>query len=514
MKITGKLVFIVSALFFFSLCLFFTRPLGISDMWWHLNSGRWIWQNLELPDEDPFTYKDSAGGEKRKALILKGYWLAQALYYPVYKAGGEAALIVFNSALLTLILYVLWRIIRSRGIEPLTGLLMTVPCAFYLLLNRDVRPQVFSFLFALVLFHLLDRGVGRIKAASKDGLHFLPPLMFFWANLHPGFIIGYAVCSVYLIAETFKTAFRRKGALPGGGLKTLALWSLASVLLSTANPNFLLPVFSGIEGVTNPLTRIVLEYRPPWTYAAEKHLYFGLYALIFTAALTFAFMALSVKRLELRDVLLYGCFAIAGASTHRFVVFFMLLATAVSSKYAPARLLTERPRRLALPAVVALALVFSFCFYRSGFLKHGPVWQKSMPVKAADFLSGGDFPPNIFAPYEWGGYLGFRLHPRHRMFIDARMLDFKVFEDYDAIRTGRTPRLIDAYGVNTVVFNLFHPISRRAQGIVLRLLVDDGWRLVYAEGNAVVFVREGKGDFPAIDKEPLRRSYALSGRLY
>ena len=34
--------------------VYHTYPLGLSDFWWHLNTGRWIWSNGGLPVDDPF----------------------------------------------------------------------------------------------------------------------------------------------------------------------------------------------------------------------------------------------------------------------------------------------------------------------------------------------------------------------------------------------------------------------------------------------------------------------------
>src|SRR6266542_6129141 len=79
---SGSKVRLLSSLFFllFFACIFFyfTNSLNtITDFWWHISTGRWIWQNGTLPASDPFSYTASLEPDIQRSIILKGYWLAQ-----------------------------------------------------------------------------------------------------------------------------------------------------------------------------------------------------------------------------------------------------------------------------------------------------------------------------------------------------------------------------------------------------------------------------------------------------
>ena len=67
----------VPTLFFALVFLFFTFPMGLSDYWWHMNTGRWIWENLSIPSVDPFTYSYAKDDDIRRVVILKPTTLAR-----------------------------------------------------------------------------------------------------------------------------------------------------------------------------------------------------------------------------------------------------------------------------------------------------------------------------------------------------------------------------------------------------------------------------------------------------
>jgi len=57
------------------LFLFHFTPVGLGDMYWHLNTGRWIWEHGALPDSDPFTYTTQVNNpDSGQGTISKNYW--------------------------------------------------------------------------------------------------------------------------------------------------------------------------------------------------------------------------------------------------------------------------------------------------------------------------------------------------------------------------------------------------------------------------------------------------------
>src|SRR6266536_195238 len=77
----------------------FSREIYDSDFWWHLRTGQYIAQNHALPFSDSFSWTTAAAhdaypGEARtRQFNLTHEWLAQVIFYGVWRAGGSAAMV-------------------------------------------------------------------------------------------------------------------------------------------------------------------------------------------------------------------------------------------------------------------------------------------------------------------------------------------------------------------------------------------------------------------------------------
>ena len=105
MKLTIRQVFFI--VLFLGLFLMTLRPIADPDFWWHLKTGQYVWQQHSLPVPDPFAYTTAtarpayAGEERTRDFNLTHEWLAQALFYLIYRAAGIGGLVLFRAAVLT-----------------------------------------------------------------------------------------------------------------------------------------------------------------------------------------------------------------------------------------------------------------------------------------------------------------------------------------------------------------------------------------------------------------------------
>jgi len=85
------LILVLTAIFLFGL---FSPEIYDSDFWWHLRTGRYIVDTHTLPTPDPFAWttaraRDTYPGEARtRQFNLTHEWLAQAMLYAAWRAGG------------------------------------------------------------------------------------------------------------------------------------------------------------------------------------------------------------------------------------------------------------------------------------------------------------------------------------------------------------------------------------------------------------------------------------------
>src|ERR1051326_1754590 len=148
------------------------------DLGFHLISAEWIINNKRFIHIDTFNY--GAGGSRYYDM----QWLFQLFTYSLYKAGGDAALIITNVFLITVSFLLVWyRFVKNAEIEK--SLLKPALFAFIALilvqpLTFEIRPHVFSWIFLNLVLIFLE----SYRKGNQKTLFLLPAIMLIWANTH------------------------------------------------------------------------------------------------------------------------------------------------------------------------------------------------------------------------------------------------------------------------------------------------------------------------------------------
>lgn len=176
-------------------------PIWDSDFWWHLASGRWIWQAGALPQSDPFGVFGDAN-PIRSATVLKGQWLGQLLFYGLYRLGEAHAIVALRVTLLLASLLLVYHRLRLANIGP-TGALAAIALVGLCLQGyTGDRPQLWSILFAACTFWLVDRAEQR----QAPRLYWLLPLIaLLWANVHGGVVLGVVLLALHAVTHWWRT---------------------------------------------------------------------------------------------------------------------------------------------------------------------------------------------------------------------------------------------------------------------------------------------------------------------
>jgi hypothetical protein len=458
----------------------FSPEISDSDFWWHLKTGQYIWEKHSLPVPDPFAYTTAmahpayAGEERTRDFNLTHEWLAQALFYLIYRAAGFGGMVLFRAVALTafcaLAGLVAWR--RCGGFYgPLAAALATAGVASEFAVDR---PYVITFLLLASTIAILE---------TRRWMWLLPPLFLIWANCHGGYFLGWVVVAAYSAEALFSTW--RKRPLPNA--RRLWMVSAVSVLASGVNPNGFRILQILLYYRSSYMTSRLLEWAPPrlWPPREFTVLLFGAAALLLWAR----------RRSRLVDWLLFAAFALAGLSAQRNAFLIGFLAPVLIVSYFP-----WKPRLPVIAQYAAAALVVGGLgagIARGSFFQlRAAEWR--YPAGAADFLLAHHFTEPLFNTYEYGGYLIWRLWPQERVFIDGRALSESIFMDYgrilynhDASGGKSAEELLDGYGIQAMVMNsfeysdgLFYPLAP-----ALADPAQTDWKLVYSDAQAMVFVR-------------------------
>jgi hypothetical protein len=157
-----------------------------------LKTGQYIVTQHRLPVPDPFAYTTAsaayfAGEAATRHFNLTHEWLAQAVWYLIYSAGGFGAVVLWKALLLAFVrLYGLDRLAPHRSVY--WGIAAALAAAALAVeFDRD-RPGILSYVFTAAFLAIFE---------SRKRLWLLPVLAVIWANCHGGFFLGWIVCGAY-----------------------------------------------------------------------------------------------------------------------------------------------------------------------------------------------------------------------------------------------------------------------------------------------------------------------------
>ncbi len=424
------------------------RPLSHDDLFWHLQSGVWMVEHLQVPHVDPFSFT------RLGAPWVTHEWGFSLLVYGIWLAGGYLPLIVTRVLLILLIGWILVRTMRLESPEEAPGYL---PVALLLTGIWAVSAEIIlraallsELLLALTLLLLARyRKTGRTRE-----LVWIAGLFWIWANVHSGVVFGLFVLGLF----TLEALIRRQG-------RPYLLSLAAAAILSLLNPN-------GIEALLYPfrLSRILFASGIPWelghfsasTPAANS-------GLLILAVLLLAGL-LPLRRVPVRfaEIVAIATFVVLLYRSPRFVFHAVILALPVIY-----RLWAERKRSgLASGLVAALAAVSALVAW-TGF--EARLLAPGVPEPAARFVLAKGIRGRVFNHQNYGGYLLWRL--KEPVFWDGRNDVFApLVQEYVSTPF---PELMDRYRVDWALVTE-HEWTPDLQ---------NGWGLVYWDDFRAIYLR-------------------------
>jgi tetratricopeptide (TPR) repeat protein len=398
-----------------------------TDTFYHLASGRWMFENGRIMDRETFSFTN----EGRPWTNV--YWLFQCLLYGSWRLGGLDGVLVFRAVLLlttgNLLLAWIRHRVQGRFLETLGFSLL----AFSLLLARalNVRGHLFSYVFLLILLWRLERfgaGTRRFDPA-------LPALCALWANCHGvEYPVALGVIAVYALAAlaphlrlSLGEAARTPDVIRWVGL------AAACTLAFAVNP-FGFGIFATARLATeSEIVSQIAELQPLVGTPALGYVWpdFELWS---TAAFNWVLVGgvlLCPRWIRQRHLQALGCFALGTALAlrmGRFLPEFMILAVpfvaeGVARLRAPGggrakalgRILTAASAYLVVAVLIKLAPAARA---GGGFTLLDPNLYPIGPVR---FLEQQGLSGNVFCRPGAAGYVTWSLHPsRVRIFMDMR----------------------------------------------------------------------------------------------
>jgi hypothetical protein len=508
-------VLTILTVFIFFFISYLQRPVNNYDFWWHLATGKYIVENASLPDEDPFAYTSHEEPSHRKSLILKGYWLAQIIFYKLYALWNVQGIIPLRSTLMTLFLFFIFLTVKKQAIPDLLALLITGGVFLTARSFLGERPQLFTFLgFSMVLFLLEDF---RIKKSKK--IFFIPLIVLILSNMHPGFIVCLLLIAIYIIAEAWN--FLGKRASGNAALKMFSIMFILSAIAGVINPNGLNVLFTFFASGAH--RENIVEFMPTFAYFKKYSSVDYSYAFFLSASL-FSFRYL--RKIERSHMILLIIFSIMSFVSLRYIIFYMAVAAPIIAKtifYTKEEKVAEKivnllkRKELFLSTVSCITGIFLVVYSIPGLAKYKFREDTffSVPQGAADFLSDQTFHGNMFNEYGLGGYLIWRLHPGKKVFIDGRSLESDIYEEYQTVAEATTKMkrswedIVKKYDITYIIMQPLMPLGE-IYPIVETLFEREEWALIYQDHMAFIFLKKDARNMDIIRKFDIEKTKGLN----
>jgi hypothetical protein len=485
------------------------------DFWWYLASAERILETRSVPDTDPFSY--TAEGKP----WINHMWASQLLVWAGWHTGGRVVLILVKALLVAATFAVVLVTMRRRGVHPVAAAAVTLVAAWAGWEFWDVRPQVVTYLLLAVYLHVLREG----WEARPRTLGWLPVLMVPWANLHAGFLTGLGIIGLVGLGTALPhLADQARRSTGWRVLRLAAAVGVVTALASLLNPFGLRAILFPLEVVN---TRLFMSTTAEWLSPNfHNPAYLGFEVMLLLLVPAFAW---GRHRLSTTDVGLALAFTHLALSSSRHLPLFAVTVTpllADSLEAAVRDLWARRPAgwdvaglarrhvptfwpRLAAPgapmvalaAVLVVGLVPGWAHLlepkRNPFLQD--LNEQRYPGETMRFIRGERLPAPLFNSYAWAGYELWQLYPDYRMFIDGRTHVYgqEILQDYiEVVNVGvRWRSVLDKWRIQTILTERTSPLAQ-ALGAV------GGWRLVFTEREAAVFVREAPENQAVLDRLP------------
>jgi hypothetical protein len=421
-----------------------TRLLGDGGTGWHVRNGQEILSTHVLPRTDPFS--STMSGKPWYAWE----WLYDAGNGVIYNRAGLNGVVFLSAFLIALTFALLLRLQLVRGTNLLVAIVFFLVAASASTIHFLARPHIVTWLFTLVWLEVLDTNGGEDRAGRGRTLFWLPCLMLLWANLHGGFLMGFVLLGIYLVAAgirvvacgdvQMKTAGRKR-------VRILVVITLLSFGASLVNP-YGYRLYSHLyDYLTNHfLMNHIQEFQSPDFHSVAPRCFLVLFLLAFFS------LAMSARRMKPSEVLLVLFATYSGLYASRNIPIASMLIVLViapifsdwlnetavrdSASALPRKLASriaefgqrmneiEMRQRGHLWPIVAVVLSGWICLHHGQFgsrqVMKAEFDASKFPVQAADVIRAEAISEPIFTLDSWGGYLIYRLYPRTKVVVDDR----------------------------------------------------------------------------------------------
>jgi hypothetical protein len=419
--------------------------LNHTDLWGHLNFGRWMAEHSALPATDPFSAAPSARP------VLQAAWLSQFVGFEVQTHFGNEGLALGHALLVTFTAGVLMLAAYRRGAPPIwcwsAGALMFL---LDLPIVGTIRPQLFGQLGA-ALFLLACAEMPK----RWHPLVWLPLVAALWVNLHGSILMGLAILGLYAAGVSWSAYQEAAGDLAKlvKDQRLYIVWAalvlvLAAACLNPHGPALLTRILFFNE---HAALSSISEWRPLTPMSLTGAL------MIASVGLTALLAKFSPKKWEVYEIGLLLLFGLATLPAIRMLAWWAVVwpwvclphAAAAWRKYKADKTgqpATDDDEPTAMRTVIAMGFVFmallvappTFSMITGYGRGEGVITVTDTPLYVADEALRRNLTGKIAAPMDWGDFLVWKSSGRLQPLVHSHvhLTELQTWQDYESIFRG------------------------------------------------------------------------------
>lgn len=450
------------------------------DIWWHLETGRWIVEHGMLPTTDPF----SSYGEGKRWVAYS--WLFELGIYELVEVCGGIGVLLYTLVGSWMIMLLLHWIIGKR-IQDFTVVCGLMAASLVALSKLSTpRPWLLTILFFAITLEvvLLLREGKQLRSAWC-----LPVIFVLWANTHIQFIYGLGLLSLACVAPLIDQWIYRGGQCQpvmswrSKSWRTLVELTTLSVLATLLTPHHvkLYTVIAELSAQTGMWEYTQEMQAPTFRTPAD-------WAML--GVLCFSLVHLGRRASRSSFEVLFLLVATASAFRGQRDIWLLILACLASlvpihpEKSTPRWAIVPRVGLVLVAILVAIGsiVILGYRGISEAEIQHNT--GKLYPAAAASFVERQQYAGPLYNHFNWGGYLIRRL-PHLKVSMDGRANvhgDERIkrsFATWAGLHWDDDPDLNQAALV----------IASQQHSLTSILRLDPRFQLTYQDDISAVFIR-------------------------
>lgn len=403
-----------------------------TDMWYHLNGGRYFWTTGQVPNFSYFSFLEPVRE------WTNYFWGFQAVIYQIFDFSGYQGLLVFRALMhvltVGLILVFIFTERKAREQPMLFIVLVAVLVVIVFARSYAVRPHMVSYLCIILTVYILQY---RPRLAPL-----LPLVTVLWSNLHGiELVVNALICGAYLIEHVY-TRWQRE--LPFWGMDRRYVFSILACSVAW----LMTPHGVALVGAPFAFDDDIFLFIHELSAVRPSELYTFLFSFVelneSTSVTVLATMevvgaVMLVLRRKLR--ISHAVMAIGGAYLLSKGLRFVWEWTYLSLPLIHAALVESLSSDKGNSRIPVWRILVTMYFVAMPFLKFAehfgkysdyPFQQDGLPINTVMFLRENDAKGNLLADPNSSGYFQWALYPDMLIHSDMEFPPFKAIDLYVA----------------------------------------------------------------------------------